>query len=573
MLHNSGGPPIQDRVSSIQHREVEDPNSAFALGLGGCTTVLRPCRATMSSMLELIYDDGGVSQRMPLRDGITLGRSSDNDIVLRDFSVSRHHARVEEDGAIFRMVDLDSTNGVKINENFVTSGALAAGDHITIGSFELMVEDSLADSGGLSSATYLRPLSEFNQDYGLEGTSSISKEIGARERVFEILAQVAKTLIQADELEPVLEKVMDVVFEQLLVDRGFIVLFDSEGEPRLEIFRTRESKTGATPDVPISRNILDLVTQQKVALLTHDAQSDQRFEAGKSIRIHQIRSAMCAPLWHRERVIGVVYVDSPLHVGSFSTSDLDLLTALANYSAVAIERARLNEHIRREETVRNRLERYHSPAVIEAVLRAPEREEPQVTLRETSILFADIVGFTARCESLPPEEVAAFLNQFFSLAADAIFEHGGTLDKFIGDAAMAFFGAPLPQEDHAERAVRTGLAIISSLERWNRERAVEGMSPIDVRVAIHSGPVVVGDIGSERRVDYTVLGNTVNVAARIEEYVATPGQVVIGETTQAATAHLFPTEHLGNVQLKGLKQKIAVYRVAAEEMSGTGLET
>ena len=335
-----------------------------------------------------------------------------------------------------------------------------------------------------------------------------------------------------------------------------------------ELYRARDSGSGSTPEVPISHTILDMVTRQKLALLTHDAQADQRFEAGRSIRIHQIRSAMCAPLWHRERVIGVIYVDSPLHVGSFNAPDLDLLTALANYAAVAIERARLNEQIRREQLVRDRLQRYHSPAVIEAVLTVPERDESPVTLRETTILFADIVGFTARCESLPPEEVAAFLNQFFSLAADAIFEYGGTLDKFIGDAVMAFFGAPLPQPDHAERAVRTGLKIQRELDHWNEQREAEGLDRVAVRVAIHSGPVVVGDIGSARRVDYTVLGNTVNVTARIEEYVAQPGQVVIGETTQVAISDLFPTEPLGTVQLKGLSRKIAVYRVMGERLEG-----
>ena len=524
-------------------------------------------------MLELVFDDGGAIQRIPVRDGLRLGRSSDNDIVLRDFSVSRHHARVESDGGGFRIVDLDSTNGVKVNDTFVTAGTLAAGDLLVIGNFELKVEGTLSEVSGLSSATYLRPLSEFNQDYGLEGQPSgaVSKEVGARERVFEILAQVAKTLLQVEELEPVLEKMMDVVFEHLLVDRGFIVLFDADGNPRLELYRARASEVGLTPDVPISRTILDVVTRQKVAILTHDAQADDRFDAGRSIRIHQIRSAMCAPLWHRERVIGVIYVDSPLHVGSFSTSDLDLLTALSNYAAVAIERARLNEQIRRDQLVRNRLERYHSPAVIEAVLSAPDAA-PAVALRETSILFADIVGFTARCETLPPEEVAHFLSHFFSLAGDAIFEFGGTLDKFIGDAVMAFFGAPLPQDDHAERAVRSALAMMRSLSRWNAQRAAEGAEPIQIRVAVHSGPVVVGDIGSETRVDYTVLGNTVNVAARLEEYVAKPGHIVIGETTQAAVAHLFPTEHLGNYQLKGLKRQIAVYRVAMEEISRPGVE-
>jgi adenylate cyclase len=518
-------------------------------------------------MLELVFEDSGVSYRVPVRDGLTLGRSSDNDVVLRDFSVSRHHARIDENDGTLKLVDLDSTNGVRINEEFVTSGAFSLGDLLGVGSFELRVEEAASDTGGLSSATFLRPLSEFNQDYGLEGKpQEISKEIGPRERVFEILAQVAKVLIQVEELDPVLEKVMDLVFDQLRVDRSFIVLFDSEGNPQLELNRVRETKTGEDTEVPISRTILDMVSQQKVAILTHDAQADQRFEAGRSVRIHQIRSAMCAPLWHRERVIGVIYVDSPLHVGSFSASDLDLLTALSNYAAVAIERARLNDNIRRERQARDRLERYHSPAVIEAVLSNSGDDRAVVTVRETSILFADIVGFTARCETLPPEDVAAFLNQFFSLAADVIFKYGGTLDKFIGDAVMAFFGAPLPQDDHAERAVRSALELLTVLDRWNADREAAGDDRVEVRIAVNSGPVVVGDIGSATRVDYTVLGNTVNVTSRLEEHVAKPGTIVLGESTQAATAGLFPTEPLGSVQLKGLSRKINIFGLAAEEI-------
>ena len=522
-------------------------------------------------MLELVFEDGDVTHRVPVRNGLTLGRSSDNDVVLRDFSVSRHHARVEEGDETFRIVDLGSTNGIRVNESFVESGGFGAGDRLGVGSFELAVESTNTEASGLSSATFLRPLSEFNQDYGLEGRpQEISKEIGARERVFEILAQVAKVLIQVEELDPVLEKVMDLVFDQLLVDRGFIVLFDADGNPKLELNRVRDAEDGNATEVPISRTILDMVAQQQVAILTHDAQSDQRFEAGRSVRIHQIRSAMCAPLWHRERVIGVIYVDSPLHVGSFSAGDLDLLTALSNYAAVAIERARLNERIRRERMARDRLERYHSPAVIEAVLSDSGADHASVTLSETSILFADIVGFTARCESLPPEEVAAFLNQFFSLAADIIFKYGGTLDKFIGDAVMAFFGAPLPQDDHAERAVRSAIDLMRALENWNGEREAEGLDRIEVRVAVNSGPVVVGDIGSASRVDYTVLGNTVNVTARLEEHVAKPGSIVLGETTQAAVSELFPTESLGAVQLKGLSRKINIFRVALEELSDSG---
>ena len=181
-------------------------------------------------MLELVYDDGGTTQRVSIKDGLTLGRSSDNDIVLRDFSVSRHHAKVVASDDGFDIVDLESTNGVKVNDEFITSGPVKAGDRLTIGNFLLEVQLPALDAGELSSATYLRPLAEFNQDYGLEGQplAAASRGAGGRERVFEILAQVAKTLIQVEELEPVLAKVMDVVFEHLLVvDRAFIMLHRS----------------------------------------------------------------------------------------------------------------------------------------------------------------------------------------------------------------------------------------------------------------------------------------------------------------------------------------------------------
>jgi len=309
-----------------------------------------------------------------------------------------------------------------------------------------------------------------------------------------------------------------------------------------------------------------------VAVLTSDAQADERFAAGLSVRLHQIRSAMCAPLWHRDRVIGVLFVDTPLAIGCFTAENLDLLTALANYAAVAIDRARLNDHIREARRIRERLERYHSPAVIEAIVgrqRSGGDAERHET-REVSVLFADMVGFTARCEGLEPPDVARFLAEFLTLASDSVFELGGTLDKFIGDAAMAFFGAPLEQADHAERAVLAALALRRRLKAWNHEREVAGLDVIEVRMAINSGPVVVGDIGSATRVDYTVLGNAVNVAARLEDAVAQPGQIVLGAATQRAIAHLFPTEHLGNVQLRGLQGKLPVFRLMTEGITGVG---
>jgi adenylate cyclase len=147
------------------------------------------------------------------------------------------------------------------------------------------------------------------------------------------------------------------------------------------------------------------------------------------------------------------------------------------------------------------------------------------------------------------------------LAVEAIFRAGGTLDKFIGDCVMAFFGAPVAQADHALRAVSAAVEIQEGLAAWSAEREARGLPGLSARVAVNSGPVVVGDVGSDRRVDYTVLGNTVNVAARLEASVARPGDVILGPGTHELLGGAFATEPLGEIQLRGLSQKVTAWRV------------
>src|SRR5205085_9535256 len=160
-----------------------------------------------------------------------------------------------------------------------------------------------------------------------------------------------------------------------------------------------------------------------------------------------------------------------------------------------------------------------------------------------------------------PEEVAEFLSNFFSAAVDAIFAYGGTLDKFIGDAVMAFFGAPIPQDDHADRAIMAGLMMQERVAEWNAEREKEGLPIVRIRVGINSGPAVVGNVGTEKRVDYTVLGSSVNIASRLESGVAKPGQLVISQNTMERVMGSFTTESLGEFALKGLQQKLPVFAV------------
>lgn len=533
-------------------------------------------------MLRLRYIANGEDRVVPLVGGrIRLGRGSDNDVVLSDVSVSRYHAEVLREGDGWAVHDLKSTNGVEVNRVPVEKAPLHPGDLLAIGVFEIRLEEeelrsSRANSvvadpldgtlAGLGNATIIRPLADFAAAYGLGGSAATPHpaETGDQayvHRMFGFLTRLARMLTVAESVDDVLARVLDLAFEAFPVDRGFILLSDDAGELVCELARIKErSQLRPAGEVPVSHTMLQAVMHERVALVTFDAQADQRLSGGESIRLHQIRSAMCAPLWSGERMMGAIQVDSPFHVGAFGERDLDMLTTLANYAAVAVERIRYAKKAEFERQARTRLERYHSPGVIEEVLRRGDEGMRRLQSAQATVLFADLVGFTSFAENAPPERVAESIDAFLDLSVEAIFRAGGTLDKFIGDCVMAFFGAPVAQADHAVRAVRAAVEIQEGLAAWNARRTAEGLPGFKARVALNSGPVVVGDIGSARRVDYTVLGNTVNVASRLEG-AAPPGEVVIGPETHRLIGGTYPTEPLGELQLKGLQQRIPAFRV------------
>jgi adenylate cyclase len=500
-------------------------------------------------------------------------------LVLPDFSVSRRHAQLRFEGSDWFIRDLDSTNGVQLNHVPIRDERIRPGDELKVGIFELKVERQPApepsrrtDSASIPNATIVRKLADFSLEMGLSEPPPLPAEAepdtveplpvvtGSLDaQFFRYLNRLARELLRADSADEVVLKVMEIAFEALPVDRGFIMVGENIESVRCQLARIGEHVQVRPAEVPVSHTILRTVMEEQVALLTIDALDDHRLLGGESIRIHGIRAAMCAPLWSGHQITGFIQVDSPFHTGSFIEQHLDFLITLANYAAVGLQRIE-------ERRVRSRLERYHSPAVLDDLLRegrdlSGAAGQAQLRKGEVTILFGDLVGFTAFSESASLDDVAELLNGYCHRSVEAIFAEAGTLDKFIGDCVMAFFGAPREQLDHAERGVRAGLRIQQAVDEWNRERIEQGLSEVRCRIGINSGPVVVGDVGSAQRVDYTVLGNTVNVAARLESSVARPGQVVIGEGTRALLGPGFELEPLGELTLKGLQQKVKSYLV------------
>ena len=508
--------------------------------------------------------------------GLTIGRGDAATIRVASNSVSRIHARLVLKDGQPHVLDLKSLNGTTVNGLLIHGPTpFRAGDTIQLGEVSVQwVEDLPAAPSSLSTAGGMPLLAPriALEDRAFDASGSIlvphasleamlakhreDRALAEANTLFQLLASMAGKLLRTAGLTELLESVMALITAQIRCQRGFILLASPSGELVPEC--VWEEKPGAIT-TPISRTIARTAMKDRVAILTTDARVDPRFAAGESIRIHGISSALCAPLIVEDQALGVIYLESSLNQGGFKREDEHLLSAMANFAAVGIQRER-------EARFRQRLERYHSPQVVGEILKAAQNLDApilQAKRCEVSVLFADISGFTRMSEGLEPLQVAAILNRSFEALTEQIFQRGGTLDKYIGDAIMAFFGAPSPDPAHARHAVEAAIAMQLNLREMNEHRP-EGYPELMMRIGINSGEAFAGDIGCEKRMDYTVMGSTVNLASRLESGVAKPGQIVIGPRTAEILGEA-DLRQLEAVCLKGLEQTIRPFEIVWTE--------
>src|SRR6185503_19850565 len=239
------------------------------------------------------------------------------------------------------------------------------------------------------------------------------------------------------------------------------------------------------------------------------------------------RSALCVPLWEANRVYGTVYLDNNAKSYAFTKDDLELMTAIANLVAIRIKQEETAVKLRREETLRTNLSKYHSPDHVKLLMERGGDVGLEVAEREVTVAFIDVVESTRMAEAHNPAEVAALLNEFFQMATTAIFQHNGHVNNFIGDEVMSIFNAPLDMPDHPAQAVRACASFLKELEKFN---AAHPERQFKVRCAVNTGPVVAGNVGAAARIKYTVLGDMVNVAARLSK-LPQVNSVVVGERT------------------------------------------
>ncbi len=520
----------------------------------------------------LVVDEEGEAPRVlevattPFR----IGRRAGNDLVLADYGVSRDHSLIEREGDGWRVVDLGAANGTFLNGQRLPPSAptrLAPGDEIRIGRatlhFSLRPPTPGAPGARPSDPTDTTRVLESGPPSTLTRSPDLVRsleEVALPKTVeyFSILHELAKLLLGARDLKETGRTALDLLFQALPVERAAIAIA-AEGGLATLVERTRKGDE----HVPISQTIANWVLRERVAVITSDARHDPRFQRGESILAYHIRSAMCVPLWSESDTLGVLYLDNLFDAHAFTEEELELVTAVANQVAIGVRNVQLSEQLRDEAVIRANLSGYHSPDVVEMILRR-SREGRSIAIEVAdevvTVLFCDIVGFTSMSERLGPGEVAGLLNTFFDRMTRTIFGAKGSVNKYIGDAIMAIFGAPIPSDNHPELAVRAALRMQQEVT------AIHDTVPPDrrfrVRIGINTGRVVVGNIGSTQRMEFTVLGDAVNVAQRLES-ICEPGKVYVGEETYLKTRDLCRYRDLGEVSLKGKQQQIRAYELLA----------
>lgn len=528
-------------------------------------------------------------QTFELPDGrcVVVGRGVTSDLAVYDPTISRRHAELTAGPDGIQVKDLGSSNGTCINGARVKGGTVTPGDSVTFGKVLFRVENAVpvtAERPGPSAAALSTgtnaPGGMIVQQMQVSGGIPAGITTGDR-RVSEIgqlrlaartederttkklslLLDISQKLSGELDLDRLLGTVADMTFEVMNVDRVSILLLSEAGELLPTISRSR---LGDAEFQRVPRSIARKVVDERVAVLSHNAATDARFK-GRSIMTQSVRSAMCSPLMaSAEKVLGILYVDNLTAVNSFTDEDLQFLVAFSGLAALGIRNSRYAEQIQREAMVRSNFERYFAPNVALEIARQQGAIRLGGEKRPLTVLFSDIRGFTTMSESMSPDDIAHLLSDYFTEMVEVIFEHGGTLDKFIGDAMMALWGAPIAHDDDPDRALRAAVAMQRALTRLNERWAAAGRPTIGVGIGINYGEVFAGNIGSHRRLEYTVIGDSVNIAARLCSR-AEAGEVLVTESFRALVTGPHEFEWLPEMALKGKLHAVPVYRVRHDE--------
>jgi len=529
-------------------------------------------------MAKLIVISGEERQEFDLAAFNTIGRHPDNTIQILDRIISKEHAQIQRaaDGR-YLLRDLRSLNGTFMRGERIADHYLSDGDEFMMGSTRIVFVDKPKADDVLQRVTIAPGLTESHirgriqantGDFMPERQIADDKNLRRDYERLRIGHELARAVGSELDLDKLLPKILDKAFELVGADRGVILLMDDKGELSPRFVKTRSGKSD--PNIVLSKTVMAEVTTNRAAVLSSDATMDARFSGAHSIIMQGIRSTMTLPLLHAGDLLGIMHLDSLFTSNAFTEKDLQICTGMAAQAAISIQNARLATRIEKEAQTRAQISRLIPPSVVEQVLKGELTIEKGGRQTEVTMLFSDIRGFTTMSDGRPPQEIVNTLNEYFEVMVDILFKYSGTLDKFVGDEIIGLFGAPIAIDDAPYKAVACALAMLQALEEFNRTRAAENQAAIRIGVGINTGNVITGSIGSTRALQYTAIGDAMNVASRLVN-VASSGEIIVSEDTYRHVVGRVEATALPPVRVKGKAEELKVFRITGLRNAATPL--
>jgi class 3 adenylate cyclase/DNA-binding response OmpR family regulator len=387
-----------------------------------------------------------------------------------------------------------------------------------------------------------------------------NQELQNRVQELNVLYSIGKSVTAMINMNQLLPRIVEASAQITNADEAYLLLLEDE---KLMCRSARRHNAGRAK--PMNEEIRDVIAAHIIKTRQSAVIDPEKFR----LKLNPMpTSAAYTPLIIKDKVIGALGVRNVV-IGKpiFTNHDAALLSALGDYAAIAIENARNYEALQNtqdeeRERMRDTFERFVPPPIVSQALSKPESLQLGGKRQEITVLFADIRGYTTWSEEENPEKVIEGLNHYLSIAAEVILAWEGTLDKYTGDGLMAVFNAPQAQADHVHRAADAALALIKAA---NEVQSQHGHR-LTYSIGVHVGEAVVGYIGTERAMNYTAVGDVVNLAKRLQEYAA-PGQILVEESVIKRLGALAQARPLGEVRVKGRKRTATAY-----ELSGLSYE-
>lgn len=514
-------------------------------------------------MYELVFLTGvRAGAVVPVTGTMMSGRSPDCDLEVPDLNASRFHARFEFDGQNVSVADNGSSNGTWVNEERVSTRELGHGDIVRLGETRIRVQRRSAKSTSSSSGpSAVFDMSDAtNADLGNALSLSVADlrsgtaDAGQLQARLDAILEVSEALAGNKDLEDLYGPVLEVLFGVFpQASRGFLLIgSDMESlEPRAMRRRDR----GPTENMTVSASLCRAALERRAVIVYSD---DQQGEFGNSLISLNILCAMVVPLMVKDEIFGLLVIDTPDRLRPFSEADMGLAAAICRQIAVGIKNAMLINEVEVAAVAKRNLSRFLPGHLMDQVESGQLDLDLGGTTCQGTVVFADIIGFTRLAESMHPQEVVAMMNGFFNGVVPCIEGNDGAIDKFMGDCIMATWGIPFDRGDAAHRALSSCLEMQTVLFALNRLRP--GKAPLKMGIGMASGPMVAGNIGSVDRREYTVLGNTVNTASRIQG-LASRDQVLVATGTLRSVGCQVHAVRLPAIKVKNKEAPIDIFSV------------